>query len=81
MCYLNSVELCPKGGKQQEINRFFSPPPSYTSLGSGVVQFSSKLGKEPSAPRTASRQQHGVNAPHDTPEEYYRRDPFIPFLD
>ena len=21
-----------------------------------------------------------VNAPHDTPEEYYRRNPFIPFL-
>ena len=38
-----------------------------------AVEISSDLGTEPSAPRTASRQQHRANAPNDTPEEYYRR--------
>ena len=38
------------------------------------------LGTEPGVLITASRQQHGVNAPHDTPEEYYRRDLFIPAI-
>ncbi|CAH3163777.1 unnamed protein product [Pocillopora meandrina] len=46
-----------------------------------AVEISSELGTEPSAPRTASRQQHRANAPHDTAEEYYRRNLYIPFLD
>ena len=46
-----------------------------------TVEISSGLGTKPSAPRTASRQQHRANAPHDTAEEYYRRNLFIPFLD
>ena len=46
-----------------------------------AVEISSDLGTEPSAPRTASRQQHRANAPNDTPEEYYRRGLFVPFLD
>ena len=46
-----------------------------------AVEISSELGTEPSASRTASRQQHRANAPHDTAEEYYRRNLFIPFLD
>jgi len=48
---------------------------------SNAVELSSDLGTEPSVPRTASRQQHRANAPHDTPEEYYRRNLFVPFLD
>ena len=46
-----------------------------------AVEISSELGTEPSAPRTASRQQHRENTRHDTAEEYYRRNLFIPFLD
>ena len=42
-----------------------------------AVEISSELGTEPSAPR----RQHRANAPHDTAEEYYRRNLFIPFLD
>ena len=48
---------------------------------SNAVELSSDLGTKPSIPRTASRQQHLANAPHDTPEEYYRRNLFVPFLD
>ena len=36
---------------------------------SNAVELSSDLGTDPSVPRTASRQQHRANAPHDTPEE------------
>ena len=46
-----------------------------------AVEIGSELGTEPRAPRTASRQQHRANARHDTAEEYYRRNLFIPFLD
>ena len=46
-----------------------------------AVEISSKLGAEPSALRTASRQQHRANVPHVTSEEYYRHNLFIPFLD
>ena len=35
----------------------------------------------PSIPRTAGRQSHRSNTPHDGPEEYYRRTVFLPFLD
>ena len=45
-----------------------------------AVEISSELRTEPSALRTASRQQHRANAPHDTAEEYYRHNLFIPFL-
>ena len=45
-----------------------------------AVEINSELGSEPSAPRTASRQQHRANAPYDTAEEYYRCNLFIPFL-
>ena len=45
------------------------------------VALGSDLGTEPSVPRTASRQQHKENTPHDSPEEYYRRTLFVPFLD
>ena len=48
---------------------------------SNAVELSSDLGTEPSVPRTASRQQHRANAPHDTPEEYHRCNMFVPFLD
>ena len=48
---------------------------------SNAVELSSDLATEPSIPRTASRQQHRANSPHDTPEEYYRRNLFVPFLD
>lgn len=48
---------------------------------SNAVELSSDLDTEPSVPRTVSRQQHRANAPHDTPEEYYRRNLFVPFLD
>ena len=50
---------------------------------SNAVGLSSDLqvSTEPKVPRTASRQQHRANAPHDTPEEYYRRNLFVPFLD
>ena len=40
-----------------------------------------KVGVYPSVPRTAGRQSHRSNTPHDGPEEYYRRTAFIPFLD
>ncbi|RMX54523.1 hypothetical protein pdam_00004575 [Pocillopora damicornis] len=40
-----------------------------------------ELGTEPSAPRTASRQQRRANASHDRSEEHYHRNLFIPFLD
>ena len=46
-----------------------------------AVDLGSDLGTEPSIPRTASRQQHGENTPHDSPEEYYRQTLFVPFLD
>ena len=48
---------------------------------SNAVKLSLDLGTEPSVPKTASRQQHWANAPHDTPEECYRRNLFVPFLD
>ena len=46
-----------------------------------AVEISSELGTDLSTPRTTLRQQHRANAPHDTSEEYYRRNLFIPFLD
>lgn len=46
-----------------------------------AVDLGSDLGTEPSVPRTASRQRHRENTPHDSPEEYYRRTLFVPFLD
>ena len=46
-----------------------------------AVEISSELGTEPSAPRTASRQQHRANALHDTSKEYNCRSLFISFLD
>ena len=46
-----------------------------------TVDLGSDLGTEPSVPRTASRQRHRENTPHDSPEEYYRRTLFVPFLD
>ncbi len=39
------------------------------------------VGLEPSVPRTTVRQKHRNNQPYDTPEEYYRRAVYVPFLD
>jgi len=46
-----------------------------------AVALASDLGTEPSVSRTASRQPHRENTPHDSTEEYYCRTLFIPFLD
>jgi len=46
-----------------------------------AVALASGLGTEPSVPRTASRQRHRENTPNDSPEEYYCRTLFVPFLD
>ena len=48
---------------------------------SNAGELSLNLGTKPSVSRTASRQQHRANAPPDTPEEYYCRNLFVPFLD
>ena len=40
-----------------------------------------KVDVQPSVPRTAGRQTHRSNTPHDGPEEYYRRTVFLSFLD
>ena len=40
-----------------------------------------KIGEELTAPRILGRQTNRANAPADGPEEYYRRNIFIPFLD
>ena len=39
-----------------------------------AVALGSDLGTEPSVPRTASRQRHRDNTPHDSPEEYLPSD-------
>jgi hypothetical protein len=36
---------------------------------------------EPSLPRTAGKQKHRANAPSKTPEEYYRKNIYLPFVD
>ena len=81
------VELCPKGGSNRKVIAF-SVHYLVIRLYEGKhashefsVEISSEVGKEPNAPRTASRQHCRVNAPHDTPEEYCCRNLFIPFLD
>ena len=35
-----------------------------------AIDLGSDLGTEPSIPRTASRQRHRENTPHDSPQEY-----------
>ena len=45
------------------------------------AQMAEHVGVEPSVPRTNGRQAHRSNQPHSTPEEYYRRSLYIPFLD
>lgn len=40
-----------------------------------------KVEVDPSVPRTAGRQRHRSNTPHDGPEEYNRRTVFVPFID
>ena len=44
-------------------------------------ELAEKIGEELTAPRVRGRQTHRANAPADGPEEYYRRNIFIPFLD
>ena len=46
-----------------------------------AVALGSDQGTQPSLPRTASRQQHRENTPHDCPEEYYHQTLFVPFVD
>ena len=46
-----------------------------------AVALASDLGTEPIIQRTTLRQLHRENTPHDSPEEYYHRTLFIPFLD
>ena len=46
-----------------------------------AIDLGSDPGTKPSVPRTALRQRHRENTPHDSPEEYYRQTLFIPFLD
>lgn len=46
-----------------------------------AIDLGSDLGTEPSVPRTALRQRHRVYTYHDSPEEYYHRTLFVPFLD
>ena len=36
---------------------------------------------DPSLPRTAGKQKHRANAPSITPEEYYRKNMYLPFVD
>ena len=44
-------------------------------------ELADKIGEELTAPRIRGRQTHRANAPADGPEEYYKRNIFIPFLD
>ena len=42
---------------------------------------SDELDVELTCPRLAKRQKHRSNTPADTPEEYFRRTVFVPYLD
>ena len=44
-------------------------------------ELAENIGEELTAPRIRGRQTHRANAPADDPEEYYRKNIFIPFLD
>ena len=46
-----------------------------------VKTFADELGIVVSTPRITARQVHHANIPADSPEEYYRRNLMIPFLD
>lgn len=53
------------------------PPMLYAAS----VSLCEKINIEPSVPRTASKQRNRANAPSSSPEEYYRRNLILPFLD
>ena len=46
-----------------------------------AVSLAEKVGAVPSMPRVAARQQHRHNVPRETPEEYFRINTAIPFID
>ena len=46
-----------------------------------AVAKASEVGTEPRMPRVAGRQKHKENNPADTPEDYFKRNVAIPFLD
>lgn len=50
-------------------------------LYSSAVRLAAKIQVEPSVPRVASVQRHRANTPAATPEEYYRRNLILPFID
>ena len=46
-----------------------------------AVNMAERIGSQPEKPRSVQRQRHRSNVPASTPEDYYRKNTAIPFLD